>query len=81
MSLKAAHGVDAIPKASRPGLEKMIIEGSDPVKHSSADAGDTIMFTLSSNVPQDLTNYLEPEEAEPPAVTTFAFDNEKNGRI
>lgn len=79
LSLKAAHGVDAIPKASRPGLEKMIIEGSDPVKHSSADAGDTIMFTLSSNVPQDLTNYLEPEEAEPPAVTTFAFDNEKNG--
>lgn len=82
-ALKAAHGKDAVDKASYPGLDKQI-DGADPDKTSVA-AGGEVSFDLISNVPEDLTNYLKPEEPEDPVATVsvmpLSFDSKENGGV
>ena len=66
--LKAAHDEDAKDKTSYPGLDKDIIVDGDEVKHDDVAAGDTVNFKLTSNVPDDLLNYIKPEDPEDPDV-------------
>ena len=58
-------------------LDKQI-DGGDPDKTSVA-AGGEVSFDLISNVPEDLTNYLKPEEPEDPVATVsvmpLSFDS------
>ena len=57
-------------KVSKPGLEKWIVlENGTEVDADTAAAGDTVDFKLTSNVPEDLLNYILPEDAEDPEVT------------
>ena len=57
-------------KTSYPGLEKWIVlEDGTEVDADTAAAGDTVDFKLTSNVPEDLLNYILPEDAEDPEVT------------
>ena len=67
-SLKAAHGKDPIDKTSFPGLDKVIVTEEGDKKEDTAAAGDTVDFKLTSNVPDDLLNYIKPEEADDPEV-------------
>ena len=80
-ALKAAHDNEAIEKASMPGLEKyIVIDGAD--KESITVASEDIVdFKLVSNVPDDLTNYLEAEEPASPSIAMHAYDHDKNGGI
>lgn len=65
-------------KTSYPGLEKWIETGDNSlVKEDTIAAGDTVDFVLKSNVPQDLTNYLEAGEVNEPSVARY--DSELNG--
>ena len=71
-ALKAAHGVDAQDKTSYPGLEKKVWDDGQEAwvdGITSADAMD-VNFKLTSNVPDDLLNYIEADPAEPPEVET-----------
>ncbi len=78
-ALKAAHGNEGIvDKTSYPGLDKTILEDGEKLDETSVAAGDTVKFELTSNVPQDLKNYLEPDEPATPSIMTMAFDDEKN---
>ena len=70
-------------KTSYPGLEKWINigdtdgDGEDNwVEADTIAAGDVVDFVLVSNVPEDLTNYLEADEVDAP--TTYAFDSTLN---
>lgn len=57
-------------KVSLPGLEKIIVNSSDP-KHDSVNAGDTISFQLTSNVPEnllDVITYGSSDEVDPPEI-------------
>ena len=77
-ALKAAHGKDAVDKVSYPGLDKQVMDNDDQSweKNSvGAEAGETINFKLTSNVPEDLTNYLKPDPVDPPEITTRALPN------
>ncbi len=65
LALKAAHGTDSQDKTSFPGLEKWIVTEGDDVKSDTAAAGDTVDFKLTSNVPDDLMNYIIPDVDEP----------------
>ena len=82
-ALKAAHGTEAIDKASYPGLDKQI--GGDDPDETSVSAGANVNFKLISNVPEDLTNYLEPETPEDPiaSVSVWAngFEAEENSGV
>lgn len=61
-------------KASYPGLDKQVQTGVDgdgqPVwgDADTAAAGDKVDFKLTSNVPDDLLNYIEADPANPPEV-------------
>ena len=66
--LKAAHDEDAKDKTSYPGLDKTIVVGDNEVKHDDVAAGDDVNFKLTSNVPDDLLNYIKPEDPEDPDV-------------
>lgn len=79
-ALKAAHDEDAVDKASYPGLDKQI-DGSENLDETSVSAGEKVDFKLISNVPEDLTNYLEPEEVATPSIARYSFDNPENGGI
>ena len=69
-ALKAAHGYDPVDKASYPGLDKKV--GDDDEKMNDVDvdaaAGQKVNFQLTSNVPTDLLNYLNPEAVTPPSI-------------
>ena len=72
-ALKAAHGKDPIDKTSFPGLEKWIVQTNEDgtttdVKDDTAAAGNTVHFKLTTNVPDDLLNYIKPEDADSPVV-------------
>lgn len=71
-ALKAAHGTTVQDKTSYPGLEKTVsTEGEEEWSESGSSAvGDMIQFKLESNVPQDLLNYISPDEAEDPVIAT-----------
>ena len=60
-------------KISYPALDKKVqTDTSDdqPIwgDATTAAANDMVSFQLNSNVPQDLLNYITPDEADPPAV-------------
>ena len=74
-ALKAAHGEDYQKKTSLPGLEKKVETTNEEGETvwgdaTSANANDKVNFQLTSNVPEDLLNYLMPEDAEDPKVDT-----------
>lgn len=82
-SLKAAHGKDPIEKTSFPGLEKWIVrtnsdESTTDVKDDTVAAGNTVDFKLTTNVPDDLLNYIKPEDANDPEVTGPAINTLAN---
>lgn len=68
--LKAAHGKDAKDKFSYPGLDKQVGDDDEPMNDEDVDAaaGQTVNFQLTSNVPDDLRNYLKPEPVDPPVI-------------
>ena len=68
-ALKAAHGKDPIDKTSFPGLDKVIVTEEGDKREDTAAAGDDVNFKLTSNVPDDLLNYIKPEDAKDPEVT------------
>lgn len=63
-ALKAAHGTEAVDKASYPSLDKT----TNGEEETSVSAGGTVDFELTSNVPEDLTNYLDPDDVATPSV-------------
>ena len=73
-ALKAAHGTTFQDKTSYPGLDKQVqdndLSGDASWEKDSvgAEAGETVNFNLTSNVPQDLTNYLKPDPVNPPTT-------------
>ena len=73
-ALKAAHGTTFQDKTSYPGLDKQVqdndLSGDASWEKDSvgAEAGETVNFKLTSNVPQDLTNYLKPDPVNPPTT-------------
>ena len=71
-ALKAAHGTDYKDKTSYPGLDKTIVVGDSEVKQDDVAAGDTVNFKLTSNVPDDLLNYIIPDVDEPEVVEPVA---------
>ncbi len=74
-ALKAAHGTDYKDKTSYPGLDKTIVVGDSEVKQDDVAAGDTVNFKLTSNVPDDLLNYILPDEVKDPEIVTPAAVN------
>ena len=77
-ALKAAHGKNAVDKVSYPGLDKQVMDNDDQSWEKDsvgAEAGETINFKLTSNVPEDLINYLKPDPVDPPEITTRALPN------
>ena len=77
-ALKAAHGKNAVDKVSYPSLDKQVMDNDDKSWEKDsvgAEAGETINFKLTSNVPEDLTNYLKPDPVDPPEITTRALPN------
>ena len=70
-ALKAAHGENAQDKTSYPGLDKFIVTDNGDVKEDGVAAGYTVNFKLTSNVPDDLTNYIIPD-VEDPDINTLA---------
>ena len=69
-ALKAAHGYDPVDKASFPGLDKKVGDGDEEMNDVDVDAaaGQKVSFQLTSNVPTDLLNYLNPEDVYPPVI-------------
>ena len=45
-------------KVSLPDLEKKILEGGEEKDNTSVNAGDTVTFQLTSNVPENLKDYI-----------------------
>ncbi len=69
LSLKAAHGHDPKDKVSYPGLDKQVKDDDEGWNDDvNAAAGQKVNFQLTSNVPTDLTNYLNPEDVYPPVI-------------
>ena len=68
-ALKAAHGYDPKDKVSYPGLDKQVKDDDEGWDDDvDAAAGQEVNFQLTSNVPTDLTNYLNPEDVYPPVI-------------
>lgn len=69
-ALKAAHGYDPVDKASYPGLDKKVGDDDEAMNDVDVDAaaGQEVNFQLTSNVPTDLLNYLNPEAVTPPSI-------------
>ena len=69
-ALKAAHGYDPVDKASFPGLDKKVGDDDEEMNDVDVDAaaGQKVNFQLTSNVPTDLLNYLNPEAVYPPVI-------------
>ncbi|MCF0147301.1 MAG: isopeptide-forming domain-containing fimbrial protein [Clostridium sp.] len=71
-------------KTSYPGLDKKIVINNEDgttteVDNTSVSKGDTINFKLTSNVPQDLKNYLKPDTPDEPSF--YSFTDELNSGI
>lgn len=65
LALKAAHGENAQDKTSYPGLDKVIVTDDGDVEEDTAAAGGTVNFKLTTNVPDDLRNYIIPDVDDP----------------
>ena len=70
LSLKAAHGTDPKDKVSYPGLDKKVGDDDEAMNDEDVDAaaGQEVKFQLTSNVPTDLLNYLNPKDVTPPSI-------------
>ena len=55
-------------KTSYPGLDKVIVTDDGEVESDTAAAGADVNFKLTSNVPDDLLNYLNPDDVYPPVI-------------
>ena len=75
-ALKAAHGLEPKDKVSYPGLDKKVGDDGEEMNNVDVDAaaGQKVSFQLTSNVPTDLLNYLNPKDVTPPSI-----DGEKPG--
>lgn len=73
-ALKAAHGLNPKDKTSYPGLDKQVSDKNEPdwTDGVNAAAGQDVNFKLTSNVPDDLLNYIIPDVDEPQVVTPAA---------
>lgn len=83
-ALKAAHGAEGKDKTSYPGLDKVIVtEGEDGMlvdaKEDTAAAGDTVNFKLTTNVPDDLLNYINLPDVDDPSVVNVLADEPVRG--
>lgn len=69
-ALKAAHGYDPVDKASYPSLDKKVGDNDEEMNDVDVDAaaGQKVSFQLTSNVPTDLLNYLNPKDVTPPSI-------------
>lgn len=69
-ALKAAHGTEYKDKTSYPGLDKQVSDANEDWNDDDVDAaaGQEVNFKLTSNVPDDLYNYLNPDDVYPPVV-------------
>lgn len=69
-ALKAAHGLEPKDKVSYPGLDKKVGDDGEEMNDVDVDAaaGQKVNFKLTSNVPTDLLNYLNPEAVTPPSI-------------
>ena len=69
-ALKAAHGYDPVDKASYPSLDKKVGDDDEAMNDEDVDAaaGQEVSFQLTSNVPTDLLNYLNPKDVTPPSI-------------
>lgn len=77
-ALKAAHGLEPKDKVSYPGLDKKVGDDDEAMNNDDVDAaaGQKVNFQLTSNVPTDLLNYLNPEAVTPPSI-----DGEEPGTV
>ena len=57
-------------KESYPGLDKKVGDDDEEMNDDDVDAaaGQKVNFQLTSNVPTDLLNYLNPEDVTPPSI-------------
>ncbi len=57
-------------KESYPGLDKKVGDDDEEMNDDDVDAaaGQEVNFQLTSNVPTDLLNYLNPEDVTPPSI-------------
>ena len=57
-------------KESYPGLDKKVGDDDEAMNDDDVDAaaGQEVSFQLTSNVPTDLLNYLNPEDVTPPSI-------------
>ena len=57
-------------KQSFPGLDKKVGDDDEAMNDDDVDAaaGQEVNFQLTSNVPTDLLNYLNPEDVTPPSI-------------
>ena len=79
-ALKAAHDLEPKDKVSYPGLDKQVKDDDENWNDDvDAAAGQEVKFQLTSNVPTDLLNYLNPEAVKPPAIDTVQTLAEKRG--
>lgn len=68
-ALKAAHGLEPKDKVSYPGLDKQVKDDDENWNDDvDAAAGQEVKFQLTSNVPTDLLNYLNPKDVTPPSI-------------
>ena len=75
--LKAAHGMDPVDKTTYPSLDKKVMDDDEAWgTHVDASANQKVNFKLTSNVPEDLINFLNIPETEKPSITTFAAYDE-----
>ena len=62
-------------KTSDSVLEKWIVVNGEDVEQDDVAAGDEVNFKLTSNVPEKLTNYLNPDDVKPPVVEINALSD------
>ena len=79
-NLKAAHGAEGKDKTSYPGLDKVIVtEDGTEVDADTAAAGGTVNFKLTTNVPDDLLNYINLPDVDDPSVVNVLADEPVRG--
>lgn len=79
-ALKAAHGAEGKDKTSYPGLDKVIVtEDGTEVDADTAAAGGTVNFKLTTNVPDDLLNYINLPDVDDPSVVNVLADEPVRG--
>ena len=78
-ALKAAHGENAQDKTSYPGLEKKVWDDGKEAWVDGITSADnqSVSFKLTTNVPDDLLNYIEADPANPPEVETNLLAEER----